>query len=267
MRSVLRTLPAGICLVAGLLASPALAQDNRDITSSLRGNEATDFARSSESLRGIVKAVNEAVISSDLGYRIVEMPFREGQSFKKGDTLVAFDCDALKAELQSAEARKSAEQITLNNNNKLAKYNAVGRFEVSLSKAKVDQAVADAQVIRVRLDQCEIKAPFDGRIAVRAANVAELTDRSKPIMQIVSDQDLEIEMLLPADWLRWLKQGESFSINVEESAQTVTAEIAQISPMVDPVSQTIKVIGRFKGDRAGVLPGMSGPVKFTVPNG
>lgn len=263
MRCVSHTRAA--CLaITFLLTSSALAQD---ITSSLRGADTVDVARGTESLRGIVKAVNEATISSDLGFRIVELPFREGQSFKKGDTLVAFDCEALKAELKSAEARKSAEQITLNNNNKLAKFNAVGRFEVNLAKAKVDQAAADADVIRVRLDQCTIKAPFDGRVATRTANLAELTDRSKPIMQIVSDQDLEIEMLLPADWLRWLKPGESFSIKMEESDQTVSAEVAQISPVVDPVSQTIKAIGRFNGVQGGVLPGMSGPVKFSIPNG
>lgn len=224
----------------------------------------TDSARTT---RGIVKAVNEATISSELGYRILALPFREGQGFRKGDTLVAFACDALKAELQSAEARKAAEQITLTNNTKLAKHNAVGRLEVDLSKAKVDQAAADTEVIRVKLAECAIRAPFDGRVATRSANIAELTDRSRPIMHIVSDQDLEIEMLLPADWLHWLKIGEAFTIRLEESGTSLTARVAQLSPMVDPVSQTIKVVGRFTGDPSGVLPGMSGPVEFTVPNG
>lgn len=219
------------------------------------------------STRGIVKAVHEATLSSDLGYRITEMPFREGQAFRKGDTLVAFDCDALNAELKSAEARLSAEQVTAQNNAKLQQYNAIGRYEVNLARAKVDQAAADVEVIRVRTDQCAIKAPFDGRVSTRSANVAELTDRTRPIMQIVSDRDLEIEMLLPADWLRWLKTGETFSMRVEESAVSITAQVSQIAPAVDPVSQTVKVIGRFTGDRSAVLPGMSGPVRFTIPNG
>lgn len=219
------------------------------------------------SVRGIVRAVNEASISSDLGFKITELPFREGQSFKKGDTLAAFDCDGLKSELRSAEARHAAEQITYQNNARLAKLNAVGRFEVQLSKAKADQAAAEADTFRIKLKQCTITAPFDGRVAARLANVAELTDRTKPLMQIVSDDSLEIEMLLPADWLRWLKTGEKFGMTIEENNQSLTAEVAQISPIVDPVSQTIKVIGRFSERSEGVLPGMSGPVRFTVPNG
>jgi RND family efflux transporter MFP subunit len=239
---------AGSALVL-LCLSPAAAQDN------------------SPSVRGIVKAVNEASISTELGYRITELPFREGQSFKKGDTLAAFDCEGLKSEMRAAQARQAAEQLTYENNARLAKLNAVGRFEVQLSKAKSDQAAAEVETFRIKLDQCTIKAPFDGRIAARAANIAELTDPTKPLMQIVSDESLEIEMLLPANWLRWLKTGEKFSMTVEENDLSLTAEVAQIAPIVDPVSQTIKVIGRFAGDSKGVLPGMSGPVRFNVPNG
>ncbi|RFC66848.1 efflux RND transporter periplasmic adaptor subunit [Mesorhizobium denitrificans] len=219
------------------------------------------------SLRGIVKAVNEATISSDLGFRIVELPFREGQSFKKDDTLAVFDCDGLRAELRSSEARQAAEQLTYDNNLRLAKLNAVGRFEVQLSKAKTDQAAAEVDTFRIKIKQCEIKAPFDGRVAAKTANVAELTDRTKPLMQIVSDDALEIEMLLPANWMRWLKPGDKFTMSLEEKAETLNAEVAAIAPVVDPVSQTIKVIGRFTDPASGILPGMSGPVRFTQPNG
>ena len=123
-------------------------------------------------MRGIVKAVNEASISSDLGFRITELPFREGQSFRKDDTLAAFDCEGLKSELRSAEARQAAEQLTDQNNARLAKLNAVGRFEVQLSKAKADQAAAETDTFRIKLDQCTIKAPFDGRVAARLAMLA-----------------------------------------------------------------------------------------------
>jgi len=234
----------------------------------LSGNPAPAFAQEdAPSLRGIVKAVNEASISSDLGFRITQLPFREGQSFNKGDVLAAFDCDGLRAELRSAEARQAVEQLTYENNMRLAKLNAVGRFEVQLAKTKTDQAAAEVDTFRIKIQQCEIKAPFDGRVAAKIANVAELTDRTRPLMQIVSDEALEIEMLLPANWMRWLKPGEKFTMSLEEKAETLNAEVAAIAPVVDPVSQTIKVIGRFADPVNGILPGMSGPVRFTLPNG
>ena len=214
------------------------------------------------SVRGIVKAVNQASISSELGFRIVEMPFREGQEFRKGDALVTFDCEGLRAELRAAEARQIAERLTYENNERLARLNAVGRFEVQLAKAKADQAAAETDAFRIKLDQCVIKAPFNGRVAIKAANVAELAEPARPMMQIISDDALEIEMLLPAHWLRWLKTATPFTLNLEENGMALEAAVTEIAPMVDPVSQTIKVIGTFARTPEGVLPGMSGPVIF-----
>ena len=47
--------------------------------------------------RGVVRARAEAVIATDLNARIVALPFRKGDRFKKGDTLVEFDCRRYKS--------------------------------------------------------------------------------------------------------------------------------------------------------------------------
>jgi membrane fusion protein (multidrug efflux system) len=218
-------------------------------------------------LRGIVKAVRQASISSDLGFKIIEMPFQEGQSFKAGDTLVAFDCEGLRAEMRGSEARLASERLVHDNNIRLAKLNAAGKFEVRLSQSKADQAAAEVDTYRAKAKQCILKAPFDGSVAVRVANAFEIPERSRPLLQIVGDKDLEIEMLLPGNWLRWLKPGANFSLMIEETSKDLPAEVVRIAPIVDPVSQTVKVIARFTGDATGVLPGMSGPARFPASNG
>lgn len=217
--------------------------------------------------RGIVRAVDEAWISTDLGFRIATLPFREGQSFKAGDVLATFDCGDLDAELKSAEAQFRAEKIIHDNNARLARLNAAGKFEVQLSQAKADQAAAMVDAHRSKLARCVVKAPFDGRIALMRAHAHEIPDRTQPLMQIVGLSELEIEMLLPSQWLRWLKPGVTFAFGIEETGKTLPAEVSRIAAVVDPVSQTVKVTGRLTGDTAGVLPGMSGPAKFAAPDG
>ncbi len=240
---------ASTLLVGLMTAAPASAQ-----------NEETSF-------RGIVRAVDEAWISTDLGFRVETLPFREGQSFNKGATLATFDCSDLKAELKSAEAQLHAEQITFENNARLAKLNAVGKFEVQLSEAKVDQAEATVEAYHSKLARCTIKAPFAGRIAVMRAHAFEIPDRTQPIMQIVGQSELEIEMLLPSQWLKWLKPGVGFDFGIDETGGSLPCEVSRVAAIVDPVSQTVKVVGRFTGDPKGVLPGMSGPARFKAPDG
>lgn len=202
------------------------------------------------------------MIGTDLSFPIASLPFREGQSFSKGDILVAFDCGDLVAQVKSAEAVLRAETITRDNNARLARSKAVGRFEVTLSEAKTDQAAAEVEAYKSKMSRCIIRAPYDGRIAAMRAHEHEIPEPNQPLMQIVSEGNLEIEVLLPSSWLRWLKSGSQFSIAIDELGETRKANVSRIAAIVDPVSQTVKIIGRFSESTDGILPGMSGQAKF-----
>lgn len=229
---------------------------------SLAGTDAAVAQSQNATLRGIVRPVNEAMIASDLTFPIRSLPFREGQSFVKGDILAQFECGDLAAQVKSAEAMLRAEQITVENNQRLAKSRAVGNYEVDLSRAKADQAAAELEAYRSKMSRCTIRAPYDGRIAIMRAHEHEIPEPNQPMMQIVAQADLEIEILLPSDWLRWLKPASRFSIRIDETATTLQAEIVRIAAVVDPVSQTVKVTGKFSNGAKNVLPGMSGPTTF-----
>jgi membrane fusion protein, multidrug efflux system len=114
----------------------------------------------------------------------------------------------------------------------------------------------------VRLKQCRIFAPFDGRVADLPVREHEIPQAGQPLMRIVSDAQLEVDMIVPAKWLRWLKSGETFHFSSEDSAHRVEGEVVRISGAIDPVSQTIRAVGRLKLDRAVILPGQGGIVLF-----
>lgn len=220
-----------------------------------------------EALRGIVKSANEAMIGTDLIFPIASLPFREGQHFSKGDVLVAFNCADLAAQVKSAEAVLRAERITQENTARLARSKAVGTFEVDMARAKMDQAAAELEAYQSKMSRCVVRAPYDGRIAFMRAHEHEIPEPNQPLMQIVSEGELEIEALLPSSWLRWLKPGSRFSITIDETGEKKQAEVVRIAAVVDPVSQTVKVTGRFSDDTIGILPGMSGPTEFNPASG
>jgi multidrug resistance efflux pump len=143
----------------------------------------------------------------------------------------------------------------------------VGSFEVDLSKAKTDQAAAELEAYQSKMSRCVIRAPYDGRVSFMRAHEHEIPEPNQPLMQIVSEGVLEIEALLPSSWLRWLKPGSRFSITIDETGETKQAEVLRIAAVVDPVSQTVKITGRFSDDTTGILPGMSGPTEFNPASG
>jgi membrane fusion protein, multidrug efflux system len=217
--------------------------------------------------RGIVRAIDQAELSTDLAARVAKIGFREGEAFKAGDLLIAFDCERYRAEAQSAEAVWREMKVTLDSNQHLEKFRAVGKADVEISKARVSKAEAETRSLQSRVAQCEITAPFDGRVAALLVNAHEQPQAGKPFMTIVGVGRLEIELIAPSQWLSWMKPGQDFEFFVDETKQIYSAKIARLGASVEAVSQMVKVIAVFSTAGADVLPGMSGEARFNQPGG
>ena len=218
-------------------------------------------------VRGVVRALDQAALSTELPARVSKIGFREGEAFKAGDLLIAFDCERYRAEAQSAEAVFREMRLTLESNEHLDKLGAVGRHDVEISRARVAKAEAEARSLSSRLEQCEVKAPFDGRISELSINLYEQPQLNKPYLVIVGQSRLEIEVIVPSHWLSWITPGASLTFNIDETRRDYTARIVRIGAAVDAVSQMVKVIAAFDESVTDVLPGMSGAAHFARPNG
>jgi membrane fusion protein, multidrug efflux system len=215
-----------------------------------------------DATRGLVRAVQEATLASELAARIVKLPFRDGDAFKRGDILLDFDCDRPKAEWKVAEAERLGAVANHDNARRLMEYRAAGAHDVQIARAALEKAAAAVEVIEVRLRQCRIFAPFDGRMVEVPVREHEMPQAGQPLMRIVSDQHLEIGMIVPARWLAWLKPGERFVFAPEESPLRFDGEVLRIAGAVDPVSQTIRAVGRILRRDGPLLPGQGGAIHF-----
>ncbi len=216
----------------------------------------------SDNVRGLIKPVEKAVISSEITGRINNIPFKSGDRFKKGDLLVGFDCSFYRADLASAEASYKSRQHVYENNKELLALNAISDIDVSISESEMQVARAARTMKAIRVNQCKIKAPYSGRVIEVAVNEHENVPADKEILSILNDSDLEIELIVPSNWLNWLSENESFSFQIDETGKMLEAKISKIGAVVDPVSQTIKLIGKFEGELDSVLSGMSGTAQF-----
>lgn len=213
-------------------------------------------------VRGILRARDQAMLSSELAGRIVEMPFAEGQSFRKGDVLVRFDCAAYQAQLNAAQAATRAANEQLGHNRQLAALNSVGRFEVALAEAKLSEAQAQAQVYQVQVRRCALTAPYDGEIVQRKAQPFESVSGGAPLLEIVDNRSLEIRLLVPSRWVSRLKVGQSFTFVPDETGQPLQVEVKRLGARIDEGSQMLPLIASLPVDAKGLLAGMSGTARF-----
>ncbi len=239
--------------LAGLMAA-ALAETPAQATS--------DQRRTTLPIRGIVRPLNQAVISVDLPVRVAKLHVREAQAFRKGSVLVAFDCERLSAEHAALAAVHREMQLVLDSNTYLDKRGAIGKVDVEVSRSRVAKAEADAKGLAARLKQCSVVAPYDGRVTELRINEHEIPAGGQPFMSIVDETAFEIDLIVPSVWLRTLMPGARLSFTIDETGRSYQAAVSRIGAAVDPVSQTVKVIAEFAELDDRVLAGMSGTAKF-----
>lgn len=254
MERVVKTCVAGLALAVSAGAGGRAAEMQRPVEASVP-------------VRGVIRAIEQAQLSTDLMARVASIGFRTGERFKKGDLLISFECERYRAEAQSAEAVWREMNLTLDSNQQLEKFRAVGRHDVEISKARVAKAEAEARSLKSRVSQCEIVAPYDGRVSELSINVYEQPQANKPFLSIVGDGKLEIELIVPSNWLSWMKSSVAFDLKIDETNQEYGGRIDRIGASVDAVSQMVKVIAVFDTPPRDVLPGMSGTALFSQPNG
>ena len=212
---------------------------------------------------GVVRAPERLTLRTDLAAAVAVVARREGEAFAKGDLLIEFDCTRHTADHAAAEARSNAARAEASQNEHLHALGAAGSGDVRVAAARAQAARAEAAAAAARLRDCAIYAPFAGRVADVSARAHAVPPRGEPLMELIGTAALELEMVAPSAWLRWLRAGAVLSFAVEETGAVLDGRVSRIGAEVDPLSRTVAVhavLDASPGD--GVLAGMSGLATF-----
>jgi membrane fusion protein, multidrug efflux system len=220
------------------------------------------FSEESFTTRALVTAKDQAVLSSEISARIKSIPLSLGDKFIKGQNLIEFDCSLFLAQHRVVEANLSSAEITLKSNIQLAEVRSIGLYEVDLAQASLERAGAELLISNINLKRCVIKAPYNGRVANIQVKNYESIQAQQPLIEVIGTGILEAQLMVPSEWLSWIKINQSMSILIDETNESYQATVISIGASVDPVSQTIDLRAKFIKDYENLLPGMSGTVSF-----
>lgn len=215
-------------------------------------------------VEGVLVPQNTTVISSSRDGQIAKIYFDNGDMFQKGDILIEYVCEDVKAELAAAEAEKQLTQKRTMRNEKLLKLDIISDIEHLGFKTEDVKASAQTKIAQQRMEQCYIRAAYDGRVTNRLANAYEFTRTDRVLIEVASLDDLEVEFLVPSLWLRWVNKDAPVSIAVNETAETYDAIIRRIYGEIDPISQSIQMTATLAPYESPLLPGMSGTITIDI---
>jgi multidrug efflux system membrane fusion protein len=176
-------------------------------------------------LRGIgtVQALNAVEVHPQVGGVLLDVPVREGQEVKQGDTLAVIDPRPYKAALDKAQAQRQQDQAQLENAqadfkrySSLARSDFASRQQVETQQSSVarlqgviaadDAAIEDAQL---NLGFCVLHAPMDGRVGLRRVdpgNLIQANSSGPGILSVVQVRPIAVLFTLPEGDLPRVRQ-------------------------------------------------------------
>ena len=213
-------------------------------------------------VRALVKPRLNTTLASRLSARIARTSTHEGGHFDTGDPLIEFDCVVQKAHLKKAEATLLQAEKTLASRLELKRLNAVSDIDLAIARADAHKAKADIALTRADVGGCVVSAPFKGRVVELLAKTHEHVTPGQPLIEILDDTAMRLEILTPAELAVGLGVGKTLSVTIDETGRSYRARIRAMGAKVDPASQTLQVYADVENHDAALLAGMSGTVRF-----
>jgi RND family efflux transporter MFP subunit len=257
-RALLRLCPVLLTVPWLLAAGPPAADPLKDI--------AAPAGQNWHEIRAQIVARVETTIGAPMTGRLVDFPWHDGERFANGAVLARFYCAEQEATLARAKAVLQQKREVLSTSAKLNKLGTSSGLEYRIAVAQVDEAAADVQLGTVGVENCVVKAPFAGRVGAVTARPFQSIGVGAPLLELLDDSSLEMELLVPSRWVIWLAPGLTFPVVVDETGKRYAAAITRVAGKVDAVSQSVKVYARLQDGSGDLRPGMSGQALLAAPN-
>ncbi len=220
------------------------------------------YANDDLSARAVILSVDRTILSSEIAGEIIELSKSEGDSFKKGDTLIKIDCSVYKAQKRKIEVEKEISKLQLEKNKKLDTFGSIGTFEIQISQENYNKQQAENDIAAINVSRCSIQAPFDGRVASKKVSKHQSIKPQDELLEIVSSDNLEAKVVVPSSWLIWLKRGMEFDLMIDETKTKIKAQVVQLDSVVDPTSQSLSIRAKLIKPFENIIPGMSATAIF-----
>lgn len=233
---------------------------------------------------GYVVAQRKAAVASKATGRLVSLGFEEGDRVKQGQVIARIESADIeaqlaqaKANLEQAKAEKNDAEQTWNRAKQLYERNLISKAELDAAQARYDRVVASIAAAEaavknaeVQLEYTFIRAPFDGTILTKNADVGEVVapfaagaSSRVAIVTIADMNSLEVEADVSESNIERVYDKQPCEIVLDAYPDVrYRGYVSKIVPTADRAKATVLTKVKFVQFDNRVLPEMSAKVHF-----
>lgn len=215
---------------------------------------------------GTIRAVNGVQIAPEVDGVVRKINFESGQEVTAGTLLVELDASVERAELARSQASLKNVKLALDRERRLFKKGDVARASLDTAEAKHDMAAAEVTRIKALIGQKRIRAPFDGKVGIRGADLGEFLSSGTPIVGLQALDPIYADFALPEQNIGKLKVGQTVKVTIDAlPGQSFNGTITSMDAQVDKNTRNISIRATFKNSDNLLIPGMFANVRVLLP--
>jgi RND family efflux transporter MFP subunit len=275
-----------------VLASSPRAPEVAAPTPSAPATSAREEGRNFSTLGPLV-VEQQADVAAERDGRVMSVKVEIGDHVRRGDVLAILDdralqaaraekaarIDSLQAQVATWESEQKSNEADLRRADSMRAEKILSEedwehvhyrlaettAQVARYKAEELAAEADLQAADVELGQSRITAPFDGLVGRRSVHGEQQVKKGDVLFWVTAQGPLRVIFTVPESAMPFFSRGASLELTTADYPQLKQpARVFRVSPVVDPTSGSIEVIGSLEKPSPLLKPGMSMQVKLSA---
>jgi membrane fusion protein, multidrug efflux system len=187
---------------------------------------------------GSLRALRTVKLFNQEEGRVIQVNVRQGDSVRKGKSLVKLDDRLLRAQLDKAIASRRLAEQDVKRLQQLKAKQLIAEEALNRATTTLEIARAEMRLLQTRISYFNIKAPFAGKIAERKVEPGDVAPKHTHLLTIIDPSKLVTDVQVSELALPYMKVGDNAEVRIDALGQNIfSGKVVRIYPTVDPATR------------------------------
>lgn len=211
-------------------------------------------------ITGVLLPDEEVDLTFESSGKITRIYFSEGSHVQKGTLLAKVNDAPLQAELRKLQAQLPLAQDRLYRQETLLEKDAISQETYQSVATQLETLKADIELVKARIAQTELRAPFSGVIGLRQVSEGAYASPSVVLAKLTKISPLKIEFSLTENFVNYIRSGTDISFNIQNDHDTFHATVYAVETRLNQPTFSIFARARYDNPGGKIKPGQSASI-------
>lgn len=215
-------------------------------------------------ITGVLLPDEEVDLTFESPGKITHINFQEGAFVRQGTLLAKVNDAPLQAELKKLETQLPLAEDRLYRQETLLAKDAISQETYQSVSTQLETLLADIELVKARIDQTELRAPFSGVIGLRQVSEGAYASPNVVISTLTKISPLKIEFSLTQNFVNSIRPGSEIAFTVENDLNVYNATVYAVESRLDIQTLSLFARARYANSDGKIKPGQSASIQIKL---